>query len=271
MLRTRVKTALVLLPVTLAVVFLAPPTVFKLVIGLLMVLGSREYARISSLPTNAAYLLIGLQAIVIVMVLLNWNAAAAIANGLLAAGCVLWLALFFRLTLYEEGATPDRTFRALGFVTSLIALTFCFFALSWLQEQANGPFVVALLMLLIAAADTGAYFSGKQFGRHRLSPLISPNKTWEGVYGGAALALLAGWLWATLTPLQLELPALLVISVITTLVSIGGDLYISMHKRTVKLDDSGSLFPGHGGVLDRYDSLLAGAPFFALAYGLLVT
>ena len=269
MLRTRVITALILLPITLAVVFLAPPVAFKVVFGFLMIAGSREFARISSLSSNTSYVLIAVQAVLIALIFLYWDQAANNASRMLAVACVLWLALFFRLALYEQDQTANSTFRALGFITSLIALTSCFFAVSWLQEQVNGPFVVALLLLLIAAADTGAYFSGKQFGKHRLSPLISPNKTWEGVYGGAALALLAGWLWATLTPLEIELPALLVIAVITTLVSIGGDLYISMHKRTVKLDDSGSLFPGHGGVLDRYDSLLAGAPFFALAYGLL--
>jgi phosphatidate cytidylyltransferase len=131
--------------------------------------------------------------------------------------------------------------------------------------------VVFLLLLVIWASDVGAYFSGKHLGRNKLAPVISPNKTREGVYGGIVLALLASFLWSNwLAGLDLPALALVVMSVATTLSSVGGDLFISMHKRTVGLDDTGSLFPGHGGILDRYDSLLAGAPFFALAFGLLV-
>jgi phosphatidate cytidylyltransferase len=158
----------------------------------------------------------------------------------------------------------------MGFVSALISLTFGWFALGWLQEQDRGAVVVFMLLLIIWASDTGAYFAGKQFGRHKLAPVISPNKTWEGVYGGVALALLAAWLWSgPAMQMGLTLPSVAVIAIVTAATSIGGDLFISLHKRTVKLADAGSLFPGHGGVLDRYDSLLAGAPFFALAYGLL--
>ena len=129
-----------------------------------------------------------------------------------------------------------------------------------------------MLLLIIWASDTGAYFSGKQFGKRKLAPVISPNKTWEGVYGGVALAILAAWLWAgPVMHLGLALPSVAVIAIITAMTSVGGDLFISLHKRTVKLADAGNLFPGHGGVLDRYDSLLAGAPFFALTFGLLAT
>jgi phosphatidate cytidylyltransferase len=134
-----------------------------------------------------------------------------------------------------------------------------------------GEVIVFLLFLLIWASDVGAYFSGRLLGRRKLAPTISPKKTWEGVYGGIALAIAAAFLLANVIA-GLDFPpvALVVISVVTTLSSVGGDLFISIHKRTVGLADTGTLFPGHGGILDRYDSLLAGAPFFALAYALLV-
>jgi phosphatidate cytidylyltransferase len=100
--------------------------------------------------------------------------------------------------------------------------------------------------------------------------MISPKKTWEGVYGGIALAVAAAFLWSeVIAGLNIPAGALLTMTVLTTLASVGGDLFISIHKRTVGLKDTGSIFPGHGGILDRYDSLLAGAPFFALAYGVL--
>jgi phosphatidate cytidylyltransferase len=129
---------------------------------------------------------------------------------------------------------------------------------------------VFLLFLLIWASDVGAYFSGRLLGRRKLAPAISPKKTWEGVYGGIALAIAAAFLLANvIAGLDLSPWSLVVISVVTTLSSVGGDLFISIHKRTVGVADTGTLFPGHGGILDRYDSLLAGAPFFALAFGLL--
>ena len=97
--------------------------------------------------------------------------------------------------------------------------------------------------------------------------MISPRKTREGVYGGVALAVAAAFLWSMpLAHLGIQPLPLLAMTVATTLASVGGDLYISIHKRTVGVADAGNLFPGHGGVLDRYDSLLSGAPFFALTF-----
>jgi phosphatidate cytidylyltransferase len=134
-----------------------------------------------------------------------------------------------------------------------------------LRDQPAGEYLVLLLLVIIWSADTGAYFAGRRWGRHKLAPTISPGKTREGLLGGTLLAtlstvLIAGWFLPTPPS-----PALLVaLAVLTTLFSAGGDLFVSLHKRTVGLKDSGRLFPGHGGVLDRFDSLLAGAPLFAL-------
>jgi phosphatidate cytidylyltransferase len=270
MLRTRVMTALVILPVTLAAVFLAPPLVFKGLIALLFMAGCHEFARISGLSARTGGLLMVLQALIFAALFYSWADVQAHAMMLLTIACAAWLLLFIRLPLYRAGAEPDRTFRVLGFISALIALTTCWFALSWLHEQEKGAFTVFLLLLIIWASDTGAYFSGIRFGRHKLARVISPKKTWEGVYGGIILALIAAWLWSgPVAGLGIEALPLAVITVITTMTSIAGDLYISLHKRTVNLSDAGNLFPGHGGVLDRYDSLLTGAPFFALTFGML--
>jgi phosphatidate cytidylyltransferase len=270
MLKTRVMTAIVIFAVTLAVVFLASPLVFKTILALLIMIGASEYGRISGHTDTMSRTLLVVQALLFVILFITWESASANALPLLVAGCLAWLALAIRLPLYQAGSEPDARFRQLGFLSALVSLTVGWFALSWLQEQAQGQLVLFLLLLIIWASDTGAYFAGKQFGRRKLARVISPKKTWEGVYGGIALALFAAWLWAwPITHMNIALPALATITVITTLTSIVGDLFISLHKRTVGLDDAGQLFPGHGGVLDRYDSLLAGAPFFALAFGLL--
>ena len=268
MLKTRVMTAIVIFAVTLAIVFLAPPMVFQIIIALLMMIGASEFGRISDLSTAASRGLLILQALLFAGLFYAWETVTAFAIPLLAAGCLAWLALFIRLRLYRSGRTADGRFRQLGFLSALVGLTYCWFSLSWLHGQEQGRFVLFGLLLIIWASDTGAYFAGKQFGRRKLAPVISPKKTWEGVYGGIALALFAAWLWTwPITHLNIPLPQLAAITAVTALTSVGGDLYISLHKRTVGLDDAGRLFPGHGGVLDRYDSLLAGAPFFALAFG----
>ena len=270
MLKTRVLTALVIFPVTLAIVFLAPPLVFKGIIAILLMTGCHEFGRICSLPTRSANVLMVVQAALFAALFIAWDIITPHAVPVLAAGCVAWLVLFTRLATFSSDAKPDDSYRRFGFAASLVALTFCWLALCWLHEQPRGEYVLFLLLLIIWASDTGAYFAGVKLGRNKLAPSISPKKTWEGVYGGLLLALLAAWLWSgPVAHLGIDLLPLAVISIITTITSIGGDLFISLHKRTVKLDDAGNLFPGHGGVLDRYDSLLPGAVFFALAFGVL--
>jgi phosphatidate cytidylyltransferase len=272
LLKIRILTALVILPATLALVFLAPAWVFRLAVGVLMMIGAWEFRRLADLGQGAGLALLVLQAAIVAGLLLTWPETAREAKLLLQGACIAWLLLFLRLALYRPGDTPDSRYRRLGFVSAVGSLSFCLFALCWLREMSLGPWLVFLLFLLIWAADVGAYFSGRLLGRHKLAPRISPNKTWEGVFGGSALAtaaaflLLYGILGLTETPAA----PVIVLALVTVFASVGGDLFISIHKRTVGLKDSGRLFPGHGGVLDRYDSLIAGAPFFALAYAWLL-
>lgn len=121
------------------------------------------------------------------------------------------------------------------------------------------------VMLLVWGADIGAYFSGKRFGRRKLAVAVSPGKSWEGFYGGLAssllLTLLAGLYfdWAARDLLLALLGAALVVAI-----SVVGDLTESMFKRQAAIKDSSNLLPGHGGVLDRIDSLTAAVPMFAV-------
>jgi phosphatidate cytidylyltransferase len=270
LLKIRIITALIILSATLAVVFLAPPWLFRLVVALLLLAGCREFCRIADLAERTGQTLMILQGLILGWILWAWPVAGQHALWLLAAGCVFWLPLFGRLLLYRKGRGPDSVFRRLGFVSAIGALTFCCFALGWLRDLPRGDVAVFLLFLLIWASDVGAYFSGRLLGRHKLAPAISPKKTWEGVYGGIALAIAAAFLLANvIAGLGVPPLVLVAVSVVTTMSSVGGDLFISVHKRTMGLTDTGTLFPGHGGILDRYDSLLAGAPYFALAWGLL--
>jgi phosphatidate cytidylyltransferase len=132
-----------------------------------------------------------------------------------------------------------------------------------LYSSERGPIYVLFIMSIIASADIGAYFIGRFFGRTRLAPAVSPGKTWEGFAGGLAGAVAAaalGAVWLGLPPLVWAAVGLGVAAI-----SVVGDLAVSMFKRNADLKDSGGLFPGHGGVLDRIDSMTAATPVFVLA------
>jgi phosphatidate cytidylyltransferase len=176
----------------------------------------------------------------------------------LVAGVALswWLLAFFSLWAY-----PRRLPTSIVMISAPIALLPAWFLLAYVHgSNPQGPFLVLSLIAIIWAADVGAYLFGYQFGRVKLAPTISPGKTWEGVIGGlvfaTVVALLAG------IALDLSLIAFVSVSLAATTVSVVGDLTISMLKRYVGLKDSGRLLPGHGGVLDRIDSISAAVPFF---------
>lgn len=266
MLRIRIITALIIFPVTIAIVFLAPPWLFRLLIALVLLIGSWEFRGLADLSRFSGGVMLTTQLLVIAMLMYFWPVVGKHALLFLGLGCLAWLLMFSRLAFFHEGAKPGEAFRRLGFLSALAAITFCWYSLAWLHAQPKGAFVVFLLLVIIWASDVGAYFSGKAFGKRQLAPMISPKKTWEGVVGGILLAIAAAFVWSEyIAGLNFSIPAIVGLSILTTLTSICGDLFISLHKRSLGLKDTGTIFPGHGGVLDRYDSLLAGAPFFALA------
>jgi phosphatidate cytidylyltransferase len=132
-----------------------------------------------------------------------------------------------------------------------------------------GPAYVLFLLLLIWVADTGAYFAGRRWGRRKLAPTISPGKTWEGVFGAGMATLAFALVGAAVLEEGARWPGFVAVCMVTVGFSIVGDLFESMMKRQRGVKDSGSLLPGHGGVLDRFDSLTAAAPAFLLGlYGM---
>jgi phosphatidate cytidylyltransferase len=176
---------------------------------------------------------------------------------LVVAGLWWLLAVFWILR------GPQRVGAVLAAVAGIASLVPVAVALGRLRlEPGQGAWVLLFALLVIMAADVGAYFAGHRFGRIKLAPSVSPGKTWEGVIGGLLFSLiiaivgarLLGWPVAVVAPLAVGAAAF----------SVVGDLMESLMKRHSGLKDSGHLFPGHGGILDRFDSLTAGIPLLTL-------
>jgi phosphatidate cytidylyltransferase len=182
---------------------------------------------------------------------------------------VLWFALlFWSMALLWVFHMPQRINGAMVGAAGLLALSLAWLALVRMRiDLQHGERTVLYSLLIVWLADSGAYFAGRAWGVRKLAPAVSPGKTWAGMWGGLAacgvLASLTAWI------AQLSLPSLLLVTVIVGVYSVVGDLTESLCKRFAGLKDSGSLIPGHGGVLDRFDSLLAAAPLLLLGVLLL--
>ncbi len=263
MLITRVLTALVLMPLMLAAIFLLPQSLFALAMAFMVLLGAWELANLASFDRGRwLYLLF----VALVMLLLHWLTWLILP--LMALAALWWLLAFGLIKQYPHGQAwwHARWIRAL---MGLLVLVPMWQALVQLRSHEIGPWLVLLLMLFVWSADIGAYFAGRRWGKLKLAPRVSPGKTWAGVLGAMVaafvLALLSGFLlaeqyaWGLSQWLLWALGAMLWVWV-----SIVGDLFESMLKRYRGIKDSSQLLPGHGGVLDRIDSLTAAAPLFLL-------
>ena len=256
MLKTRVITAVVALIILGVVLFVIPPRATEIVVGLVILAGAWEWSAFASLSATAArafYVVLIALLCAVPYVLLPDSSLL-----ILQLACGWWFAAFI-WTFFYPTAIPV----AVRWIAGALVLVPAFTALILLFR--TGAEYLLFALLIVWAADAGAYFAGKQFGRVKLAPGISPGKTWEGVIGGLlVVALLAT---ATAYSADVRLAVLLPFCLAVAAVSIIGDLTVSMFKRTAGLKDSGALFPGHGGVLDRIDSVSASAPLFALGLG----
>lgn len=261
----RVFTALVLAPLAMAAIWLLPTAGIAVLFAIVLGLGALEWARLIGIER------IGMQLLYLVGLLLimglGWRSihAAVVPEPLFLLATAWWLAAMVMLGRYsrlEAAVTPSRT---LNGVLGYLVLGFAWLALVALHDFMAGPYFFTLLLLIVWGADTGAYFAGRRFGRRKLAPRISPGKTWEGVGGGLLLAFIGALgLHLLLGPEWPSLLLLLPLVFITVMFSIVGDLFESMIKRQYGAKDSGSLLPGHGGILDRIDSLTAAAPIFLM-------
>ena len=254
MLKQRVITAVVSLLVLGVVLFLLPATVARLLIAALFVAGAWEWGGfLGSRRVRAAF-----ATLIAVLIAALWSLAgdAQLVDNVLRIALAWWFAALVWMLFF-----PTRIPKPVGWVCGALVLVPAWAALDRLY--AGSPEFLVFALLIVWVADMGAFFVGKGFGRVKLAPKISPGKTWEGVLGGlTAVMLLAA---AGSRVFGAEIAVLVPFCVAVAMLSVVGDLTVSMFKRTAGVKDSGTLFPGHGGVLDRIDSVTAAAPLFALA------
>ena len=264
MLMQRVVTALVLIPPVVAGVWFLPNSLFAVVLATLLLVGAWEWAQLISLRDGVIRIVYVAAIALMFVALYGWRDQSVLQLSILCLTAIWWVLALLWVNRYPAGLQATDSRRALKAVIGLLLLGPAFLALILLHARVQGPLWILFVLVLIWAADTGAYFSGRRFGRHKLALRVSPGKTWEGAAGGLMLSALAAglagyWLFG-LEAWQLLLFVLLCAGVVVF--SIVGDLTESMFKRHAGVKDSGTLFPGHGGVLDRLDSLFAAAPLF---------
>jgi len=275
-LRQRVVTALVLVAGFLATLLLASFPVQAIVFAAVASAGAWEWSNLVVIRSSVLRLLFASLvplACVSLWVTLGLGDAGPVMLGqpLLAASAFLWSAMLLALKSYPGAGWLWERPWVRGAMGCLV-LTSTWLAVVLCLKFDYGAVVLFMMILTIAAADIGAYFVGRRFGQHPLAQAISPGKTWEGFWGGlACVACLTVLVWMNLpiSHVHLNLGSLLALALATAGASVVGDLTVSLLKRQVGLKDSGALLPGHGGLLDRLDSICGAAPIFALGMLLL--
>jgi phosphatidate cytidylyltransferase len=258
-LRARVTTAIVLIAGMLVALFALPPAVSMLALALVILGGAWEWAGFFGADTRSAARVSYAAAIGALMILCWWctELDPRLYRMLLWTAGIWWAIALAWLIRF-----PTPIPLQINVVCGVLVLVPAWLALARMLDGPRGPEWLLFIFVLIWAADIGAFFVGRAVGRVRLAVRVSPGKTWEGVLGGlamAGLAALAGAWW-----FQLPVVGFVALSLAAALVSVVGDLTVSMFKRHSGLKDSSDLLPGHGGILDRIDSMMAAAPLFAL-------
>jgi phosphatidate cytidylyltransferase len=271
MTRTRLLAALFMTPIAIAAVLLLPTAWLVAACAVLFLAGLWEWFRLAEID-DTLHRTILLVLNLALMVAIVWASRSGdgysyvLFQIAMVIGVIWWLLAMLWLKHYEFASDHDTHARAFKLAAGTLAVVPAWAALALIHaSQPNGHRWLLLALLVIWATDTGAYFVGRYFGRRKLSPRISPNKTVEGLFGGILAALAVALVGAPLAGASTaQLPAVALVVLATVGFSVVGDLYESLLKRHVGAKDSGDLIPGHGGVLDRIDSVLAALPVFAL-------
>lgn len=260
MLKQRFITAVVLAPLALAAVFLLPLELFSIVMGLLVLLAGWEWSNLALHRRTHRWIYVASLAALLLatQALLLW-----VEMPILIAAFAFWWFALSRVGRYPQTKGIEQT--STKILIGYLVLIPAWVAMVGMKAHPQGNLLIFMLFLLVWGADIGAYFAGKRFGRNKLIPKVSPGKTREGVLGGLSVCVIVAIGFAISSKLAFTATlGLLLLALVTGLVSVLGDLFESMFKRERGIKDSGRILPGHGGILDRIDSLTAAAPIFLL-------
>lgn len=264
MLIKRIITGLILLIAFPLFLFNTSPEAFSWGTYFLLIISAWEWSRLIGLTSLFKRLMLVLIYAILIHNFFWWMLWINIYS-LFVVWPIWWLFAFFVILLYSKGRALWAKKVWVGALMGLPALGSAYAGFYFLRMWDSRPTIILYFILLIAAADSFAYFTGRLIGKHKLLPALSPNKTWEGFFGGlvaSALVAVAAGIGYQM-PLK-KLSIFVLISLIAVLFSVVGDLFISLLKRQQNLKDTGSILPGHGGLLDRLDGINAAVSIFAL-------
>jgi len=272
--RTRVIAALVMAPFAIGAILLLPTSWLVMLAALVFLVGLWEWFKLAEIDDTLQRTVL-LTANLLLMVLLVWASRGStdlVPLRLMAlVGAVWWLLALLWLRFFHFASDHETWARVFKLAAGTLAVVPAWCSLGLIHSsEPNGHIWLFVALAIVWAADSGAYFAGRHFGGRwfrgrKLAPRISPNKTLEGLLGGLAAGMLVAGVGALIAGVDLaQVPGVLLVAVFTVLFSVVGDLFESLLKRHVGAKDSGDVIPGHGGVLDRIDGVLAALPIFVL-------
>lgn len=267
MLKQRLLTAAILIPLIVLAILLLPSAGFLVL--LIIAAGLAGWEWLTMIGVNSKLSRLAAISLLLLLALLSLPMLSSQTMLLLSGG--YWLSISLLVVVFAQRPLSVYCQRALqyrfiSFLLAVITLSGFIYSALWLHGLAGtGPQMVLYLLAVVWLMDTGGYFFGKRFGKHKLASAISPNKTWEGLAGGLLLVAVAFVSSLAMgLPAEFTIAAWLALTLLAALAAVIGDLFESLMKRSYQIKDSGSLLPGHGGMLDRIDSLLAASPVFAV-------
>lgn len=264
MLKQRIITALILAPLIIWGIFALSEKTFNLALAVVIGLAAWEWARLAGWQHLVLRIGYSLFIVLLLYALTTVIHQAYVIDVLFVAVLLWWLGVLIHLFSYRRRELPAEAHTFSALLAGFPVLLGTYFSLTFLRHTpAYGPAYIMMLMILVWGADTAAYFAGRRFGKNKLLLSVSPGKSWEGVWGAMIASLILAVLGAMyFGKLDSHLLAFMLVSMLTVIFSIVGDLNESYFKRRVGVKDSGTILPGHGGILDRIDSLTAAAPVF---------
>lgn len=264
MLKQRLISALIMVPLVVLAVLKLNLLWFAVLAAALMLLAAWEWGALVPMRDKGSR--IGYLVLILALIAVSWVSARAeiFVDTVLWAALTWWLFVLFWITRPSLGGSDTGAHSLAKASLGCGMMVSTWLALVVLHSRPDqGPHWVLYLLVLVWVADSGAFFAGRQFGRTKLAPEVSPGKTWEGVFGALIACALFAFGYARFLELGgLALTGFILVSLVTVLFSVVGDLLESLLKRQQGVKDSGTLIPGHGGILDRIDSLFAAAPVF---------